>query len=281
MSEKPVFDILIPTWNNLPLLQLCIKSIRKNSSFLHRILVFVNEGNDGTAKWLDTKGIEYWSAHENIGICRAINHLLIHTKAEYVLYLNDDMYVLPGWDRQLFRAIPDEQHWMLSATMIEPRDTNNPCVVGFDAGKDSPTFKEDTLINHIDMFKRPDWSGSSWPPLLMKKKSWIEAGGLSEAFSPGMYSDPDLAMKMWQLGCRYYRGIGNSLVYHFQAKSTGRVIKNNGRKQFMQKWGISAAAFYKYYLRMGKPCSSILNEPEHKFLLMINKIRVRLTNGFR
>jgi glycosyltransferase involved in cell wall biosynthesis len=40
---KSVFSILIPTWNNLRFLQVCIDSIRKNSSLEHQILVHVNE----------------------------------------------------------------------------------------------------------------------------------------------------------------------------------------------------------------------------------------------
>jgi len=58
-------------------------------------------------------------------------------------------------------------------------------------------------------------------------------------------------MKLWQLGVRDFRGIGASLVYHFKCKSTGRVIRNNGRKTFAQKWGISSSFLYKEILKMG------------------------------
>ncbi len=281
MLAAAAFDILIPTWNNLSFLKCCIESIRENSRLDHRILVFVNEGNDGTEDWLRDKAIEYLSAPDNVGICRAINRLLEITKAENVLYLNDDMYVLPGWDNNLIGAIPEERLWMLSATMIEPKDTGNPCVLVFDAGSNPQTLQKKRLIQHMEKHERPDWSGSTWPPLLMSRKSWIEAGGLSEEFSPGMYSDPDLAMKLWQMGCRSFRGVGDSLVYHFQAKSTGRVKKNKGRKQFMKKWGITASAFYHYYLHMGQSYSGILSKPGNPLALAVNRCRVRLTNWLR
>ena len=38
-KEKPVFSILIPSWNNLACLKLCVESIRKNSFFHHQIIV--------------------------------------------------------------------------------------------------------------------------------------------------------------------------------------------------------------------------------------------------
>lgn len=47
-NKAHVFSILIPTWNNLDLLQLCIESIKKNSAFSHQIIVHINEGIDGT-----------------------------------------------------------------------------------------------------------------------------------------------------------------------------------------------------------------------------------------
>ena len=34
-----MFSILIPTWNNLELLKLCVHSIRENSGYSHQIIV--------------------------------------------------------------------------------------------------------------------------------------------------------------------------------------------------------------------------------------------------
>ena len=42
------FSILIPTWNNLEFLKICIGSIRRNSTFDHQIIIHVNDGSDGT-----------------------------------------------------------------------------------------------------------------------------------------------------------------------------------------------------------------------------------------
>ena len=44
-------------------------------------------------------------------------------------------------------------------------------------------------------------------------------------------------MKLWKAGVRYFKGIGRSRVYHFQTKSTSKVVKNDGATQFRKKWG--------------------------------------------
>jgi len=44
-------DILIPTFNNLLLLQECVKSLRLNTDWPHQVYV-INSGTDGTKEWL-------------------------------------------------------------------------------------------------------------------------------------------------------------------------------------------------------------------------------------
>ena len=48
-------------------------------------------------------------------------------------------------------------------------------------------------------------------------------------------------------------GVGDSLVYHFQCKSTGKVVKNDGRRQFLDKWGLTQSTFDRHYLHRGEP----------------------------
>ena len=55
-----MFSIVIPTFNNLNYLKLCLKSIKKNSSYNHQIIIFVNEGNDGTLNTLKMNNLEYF-----------------------------------------------------------------------------------------------------------------------------------------------------------------------------------------------------------------------------
>ena len=104
-----------------------------------------------------------------------------------------------------------------------------------------------------------NWAGSTWPPCVVSKRLWFKVGGYSEEFSPGMYSDPDFSMKLWNAGIRYFKGLSDSRVYHFGSKSVGRVKKNNGRIQFIRKWKMTPSAFFKYYLSRGeKYCSTLV-----------------------
>lgn len=260
-----MFSILIPTWNNLDLLKLCVRSIRQNSAYPHQIIVHVNDGSDGSLAWVQEQGITHTASPKNIGICLAVNEAAMHAKLDYILYLNDDMYCCPGWDAALVNkmSVLDTDLFMLSGTMIEPVPSSNPCVIVKDYGRSPDQFAEQDLLANLPGHRKPDWCGATWPPTLVSKRWWFMVGGYSSEFSPGMSSDNDFSMKLWHVGCRIFLGVGDSLVYHFQAKSTGRIKKNNGGKQFLHKWGIRQSVFDRYFLRRGTLAAGItLAEPE-------------------
>ena len=257
------FSILIPTWNNLAFLQCCVRSIRQNSTYDHEILVYVNEGSDGTAEWCTQEQIKFIQSGSNVGVCTALNALFEISTKEIICYVNDDMYLCPNWDAVLADEIEGIGHekFYLSATMIEPEETGNKCVLApFPFGKTPSEFKESELIAALPNMKKADWSGSTWPPNLMHRSMWKAIGGYGEEFSPGLYSDPDVSMKLWQQGVRIFKGLGESRAYHFMSKSTGRVKMNDGKKTFLQKWGVSSSWFVKKVLQQGQLYGGPLSE---------------------
>ena len=274
-----MFSIIIPTWNNLALLKLCVRSIRENSAYPHQIIIHVNDGSDGSLAWVREQGITHSASPENIGICLAVNESAMHATQDYILYLNDDMYCCPGWDTALVDKLRglDTDLFMLSGTMIEPRDTGNPCVIVRNYGTDAEHFDEQKLLAELPQHRKADWDGATWPPTLVSRRWWHKVGGYSSEFSPGMSSDNDFSMKLWQAGCRVFLGVGGSLVYHFQCKSTGKVKKNDGGKQFLHKWGMRQSVFDRYYLRRGKTAEQMrLDEPEDTRELRWQLLRSKL-----
>lgn len=261
-DEEQTFSILIPTWNNLSYLRCCIESLRKHSDFRHQLIVMVNEGADGTLEWVTQQpDLDYVSAPENIGICYGLNACRPLIRNPHVVYANDDMYFMPHWDQRLVEAIDEvgSDLFMLSATMIEPKG-DNPCCVIADFGDSLEHFQEEKLLQSAESLIRGDWTGSTWPPVLMPLTLWDLVGGMSIEFSPGMYSDPDLSRKLWEVGVRHFQGVGSSLVYHFGCKSTGRVRKNRGRYTFLMKWNLSAGQFMRNYLHIGAPFRGPLHD---------------------
>jgi glycosyltransferase involved in cell wall biosynthesis len=248
------FSIIIPSWNNLPFLKICINSILKNSALRHQIIIHVNEGTDGTLEWVSKSGFDYSHSISNIGVCWAVNACRALVRTDYIVFLNDDMYMLPGWDQELWNEIEHISHkfFYLSSTTIEPVISPHPGILSpFDFGRSPETLREETLLKEFRTIKGEDWSGATWPPNIVHKDIWDLVGGYSIEYFPGLYSDPDFSMKLYEAGVRYFKGIDASRAYHFGSKSTRRITMNKGSKQFLNKWGITSASFTRFFLKRG------------------------------
>lgn len=246
------FAIMIPTWNNLPFLRLCVRSIKEHSAFNHQIIIHVNDGSDGTLEWVKREGLDFTYSAQNIGVCMAMNTMRRMVKRDYIYFVNDDMYLLPGWDTVLMaevRSLPDNMFY-LSSTMIQPHHSTDVglCI---NYGDSIETFDEQRLLNEYQQQPYPDWHGATRPPTLVHRDVWDLVGGYSIELSPGMYSDPDFTAKLLMAGVRHLKGLGRSRVYHFETKTTTRIMKNDGAVQFLLKWGLSNSAMRTFITRQG------------------------------
>jgi len=273
------FSIVIPSWNNLPYLQLCVRSIRTNSALPHQLIIHVNDGSDGTLEWVRSQvDLDYSYSATNVGVCHALNSCRMLVSTPFLLYMNDDMYACPGWDVALSDAVDaaGDDLFFLSATSIEAR-AQSRCMIESDFGTDPDTFDEARLLREFAELPHRDWQGATWPPNVVSVRLWDAVGGYSNEFSPGMYSDPDFSMKLWQQGVRLFRGVSASRVYHFGSKSVSRIRKNPGHSTFLKKWAMTSSTLSKYYLRRGDLFDGPLDEPIIPFAVRIrNAIRRRL-----
>ena len=249
-----MFSILIPTFNNLNYLKICIDSLKKNSKFDHQILVHVNQGTDGTLEYLKSINIEYTYTRENIGMPRALNQASKKAKFNYILISHDDFYYCPEWDTEFKKELDliDNNKFYFSATMVGAGQ------VQFNAGQTAQSFDEKKLINNLENIKTFDFQGTTKCPGLVHIDVWKNLGGWSEEFSPTGGDDTDFAMKLWKYDVRIFKGLGKSLAYHFGSITTRKKDKSlftylgsKGNKIFLKKWGISINFFEKYYLKSG------------------------------
>ena len=277
-----MFSIIIPTFNNLDYLKLCIESIKKNSNFDHQIITHINVGEDGTKDYLQDLGYEFTYTKYNAGICEGMNMAAKKAKNEYILYAHDDFYFCPGWDTEFKNEIDKMGHknFYLSGTMIGTTGEES-----LDCGTNINNFNEKKLLDNYKNLNFYDFQGSTWAPHLIHRDVWNKIGGFSEEFYPGTGSDPDLNMKLWRENIRIFKGLGKCLVFHFGSVVTRRNNKdsevktesgNKGNKIFLLKWGITIKFFKKFYLRSDTPYTSHLEEPNKNMNYIFNLILCKM-----
>ena len=258
-----MFSIIIPTYNNINYLKLCIESIKKNSNFNHEIIIHVNEGSDGTLSFVKDQKYKHTYSKQNEGVCVAFNEGVKLSTKKYIVLAHDDMYFCPNWDIEFKSELEKIHHdnFFISGTMVQYFNG----LINLNCGDNPENFNEEKLLQELPKIKYYDFQGTHWQPSLIPRRLWDEVGGFSEEFSPGLGSDPDFNMKLWRKGVRLFKGLNKCRVYHFSSISLRKKAWNNGAKSFLLKWGISIKFFKKYFLKSDTIYLEPLKEPVKNF----------------
>ena len=259
-----MFSILIPSYNNIEYLKICVNSIKKNSKYNHQIIIHINEGNDGTIEYVKKSELDYSYSKKNLGMPSALNNASKLAKFEHLIISHDDFYYCPGWDMEFINELKNftNKNYYLSGTMIGPlSNPNEPyrdASREMDAGENYHNFNENKLLKNIEKLLTFDFQGTTKHPALIHKDIWNKVGGWSEEFFPTGGDDSDFNMKLWKADVRIFKGLGKCLVYHFGSITTRKKDKNlftylgsKGNKIFLKKWGISINFFENFYLKSG------------------------------
>jgi GT2 family glycosyltransferase len=248
-----MFSIIIPTFNNLNFLKVCLSSLKKNSSLNNEIIIHSNSNEDGTLDFIKENNFKYTHTNSNIGLCSAVNLAAKKVTTNYILYAHDDMYFLPEWDLALKQEVKNIGHnfFYIHAAEIGI----NGAHIKFDCGSNYENFDEKKLLNNYKNFYLEDYNANHLSPHLIHRDLWNKVLGFSEEFNPGDGSDPDLVLKLWNEGVRYFKCLGNFKVYHFGSVTTRKkksLKLNKGTNMFIKKWSLSPLIIRKYYLETGK-----------------------------
>ena len=143
--------------------------------------------------------------------------------------------------------------------------------------RNKPDFDESKLLAKLPEIQFNDFQGTHWQPSLISVNTWNKVGGFSEEFSPGLGSDPDFNMKLWNIGVRLFKGLSKCRVYHFSSISLRKKAWNNGAKTFLLKWGISIKFFKKHYLRSDKQFDGILENPKKNINYYLDLLKCKIS----
>jgi len=246
-------SILIPTLDNVEYMKIIVPAVRKHTINPYEILVYANDLSSKMKEYALKENFDVFEySHKNEGIAFAVNVLGKQASGDIVFFLNDDMYVAPGWDEALVRKINDNIFYQyLTPCMFEPRWKNPTMNSPFDYGRTPETWQEQKFLSewkNLRLIKEDIVSGST--PTFVKKELWDKVGGYDEEYWPGFGTDPDLIAKIYftakKEGKPYeFRGVADSGVYHFQCISTERIKNDHSYRQqahrrIKGKWGVTA-----------------------------------------
>src|SRR5882672_3350352 len=105
-------SIIIPVLNKLEFTIQCLDRIWRNTGdgIAYDVIVVDNASADGTREWFERaprfqRPLQYVRNERNLGFAKANNLGAQLSRAEYLLFLNNDTLVQPGWLAEMLRVV--------------------------------------------------------------------------------------------------------------------------------------------------------------------------------
>ena len=97
--------IIIPNYNGLSFMEPCFESLKEQTVRDFKVLVVDNGSTDGSVEWLKEHRVPSIFLKENTGFSGAVNTGIRAADTPYVLLLNNDTRVEPGFVAAMERAM--------------------------------------------------------------------------------------------------------------------------------------------------------------------------------
>lgn len=205
--EPVAKDILIVTHNQLPFLKQCVQSIRDNTKDYH-IYLWINGSslNDTTLlavqEWaFSQEDMTVTYSETNEGFIIPNNRLIAQGSSPYVILLNDDTVVYPGWDKAMIGYI--QQTGVAQVGYIGGKLDSNAKGVNFGWG---------SSVDYI-----PGWCFAI-PRSVYERYGLFDEENLRFAYG----EDSDFSLRLIAAGERIH-ALHLGLVFHHENKTIGNL----------------------------------------------------------
>ena len=240
-------SVIIPVYNHWELTRACISSVLEaceQDAIRYEIILADDGSSDETVRAARYfPGLHVVKTPKNVGFLRNCNNAAKHARGKYLLLLNNDTVVLPGWMKPLYRLMHDDTtSAIVGSKLLYPDGVIQEAGgllfgdgTGYNAGRGQ--YRDALLFN---ILRETDYvSGAS---MLVRSSFWKEVGGFDEHYKNAYCEDSDLAMTARSRGLRVlYQPL--SEVIHFehgsyaeQAPTHDTTLQRHNIDILVKKW---------------------------------------------
>jgi GT2 family glycosyltransferase/glycosyltransferase involved in cell wall biosynthesis len=250
--EQPLVSIVVPVYNQRHHTYACLASIARTCEGVDLEVIVVDDcSGDDTPEMIEqcTSGVTYLRNEPNQGFIGSCNRGASKARGQYLVLLNNDTEVCPGWLQAMLSTFDDFSDCaMVGAQLVYPDGSlqeagglvfANGNAWNYGRGGD-PTAPEFSYAREVDYC-----SGAC---LMLSTELFNRLGGFDRHYLPAYYEDTDLAFRLRALGQRViYQPAAR--VVHFEGVSNGTDEKGAGikryqaenRVKFEQRWAEALA----------------------------------------
>lgn len=245
----PDVSIIVPSYGRLFDTLRCLTAIMVHSGaeVSYEVIVVDDRPDAPIAPRLrSVPGLRVEQNMRNLGFLRSCNHAAELATGRYLLFLNNDTEVHPGWLAPLIQlADRDPRIGIVGSKLLNADGTvqeaggilhNNGWGHPYGRGED-PARPEFNFVREVDVV-----IGAC---ILVRSAAWKQVGGFDERYAPAYYEEFDLAFALRAQGWRVFYQPA-SVVTHFDSASYGAAERDRqstiNHAQFCRKWQDALAA---------------------------------------
>ncbi len=236
---EPNVGIVIPVHNNLDDTRMCWMSIKKNTTVPYRLVIVDNGSTEDVAYEAGQNNIEVIRNSSNRGFAYACNQGIKHTRGDYVVILNNDTVVTPGWLERLLWHMERDQSVGIVAPSTNFAASIQQIPVSYKSEKDLYDFSEDLFKGNCHQAVEVD---KVVGVCMLLRRSMLEEIGLFDTrFELGNYEDDDLCLRARLAGYKVLWA-KDAFVHHAGSKTFRAIgvdyesLMEQNRRRFVEKW---------------------------------------------
>lgn len=249
---SPRVSIIIPVFNKVLYTYNCLLTLLACDTEISQEIIIVNNASTDETAALSAQGTFHIINNlENQGFVQACRQGAEIANGEFVLFLNNDTQVMPGWLSNMIKIMEaDPTVGITGSKLIYPdgRLQEAGGIIFNDASGWNYGRLQDPTLPQFNQSRAVDYcSGAS---LMIRKSLWELLGGFDMRYAPAYYEDTDLCFAARQAGYKVFY-CHESEVIHHEGVTAGTDI-NSGYKafqainhdKFREKWQAVLATHY-------------------------------------
>jgi GT2 family glycosyltransferase len=234
-----VARIVIPVFNQAFFTRICLMALEREQDAAE-VVVVDNGSTDGTpellADWVDGgPGRSIIRKPENLGFATACNAGAAVGSTSVLVFLNNDTFVLEGWQSSLIRPLLDPSVAITGSRLLYPDGRVQHAGLAFDASGPRHAFlglPGDTPI----VLEERDCQAVTGASLAIRRVTFEQAGGFDEGFR-NSFEDVDLCLRVRESGGRVVY-VPDSVAYHFEGMTEAwhAPVDVRNHERFLLRW---------------------------------------------